>query len=189
MDESKQEQVISEYSGKYPVPPVPPVPNGASTDWPPSFLARRRQRTEHLEQRDNATITQLPAAACNESTLIAATPCPEVGDMTTVEPIDWWQQMTDDARQYLARPVPDPCVWCGGHYRHNPACVALHPDWRVAMPFGKHKGKPLDEVPREYLLWLVGRLDAESPLAQDIAHTIGSTPSETETETDDGGWD
>lgn len=23
------------------------------------------------------------------------------------------------------------------------------------LPFGKHKGKPLDEVPREYLRWLV----------------------------------
>lgn len=28
--------------------------------------------------------------------------------------------------------------------------------WAVAMPFGKHKGKPVREVDREYPVWLLG---------------------------------
>ena len=33
------------------------------------------------------------------------------------------------------------------------------PDHGPTMPFGKHKGTPLEELPSEYLLWL-GCLDA-----------------------------
>jgi len=33
-----------------------------------------------------------------------------------------------------------------------------------AMPFGAHKGKPLDEIPSEYLLWLGCLNDLRQPL-------------------------
>lgn len=32
-------------------------------------------------------------------------------------------------------------------------------DGRVRMPFGKHRGRPLDEVPDSYLVWILDNLD------------------------------
>ena len=36
------------------------------------------------------------------------------------------------------------------------------------MPFGKHKGLPLDEIPRKYLIWAMDTLDLDDQLAHDI---------------------
>lgn len=33
----------------------------------------------------------------------------------------------------------------------------------MQMPFGKHKGKDLREVPDDYLLWVLDKCDAASP--------------------------
>ena len=35
------------------------------------------------------------------------------------------------------------------------ACKALHEGWLPVLEFGKHKGKPLAEVPEDYLRWLL----------------------------------
>jgi hypothetical protein len=66
----------------------------------------------------------------------------------------WWSHISEKDRAYLTQPrhVPDPCPWCGGRLRHNPLCVVL--TW-AALPFGKHKDKPICEVRREYLVWLL----------------------------------
>jgi hypothetical protein len=32
------------------------------------------------------------------------------------------------------------------------------------MPFGKHRGKPLAEIPGDYLRWLTGHVDLREPL-------------------------
>lgn len=34
----------------------------------------------------------------------------------------------------------------------------------MKMPFGKHKGKPLEKVPRDYLEWLVGTVEDQPDL-------------------------
>lgn len=65
--------------------------------------------------------------------------------------------LDDEARQYLLgrHRYPEPCGFCGGHYRHHPRCVALCDEWAVAMPFGKHKGKPVGSLDHEYLAWVL----------------------------------
>jgi uncharacterized protein (DUF3820 family) len=40
--------------------------------------------------------------------------------------------------------------------------------WITRMPFGKHKGEPMADVPRSYLGWMQRSMD----LDQDLAHTI-----------------
>jgi hypothetical protein len=74
----------------------------------------------------------------------------------------FWSQLTDRDLDDLAagRNYPDPCSWCGGRWQHNPRCDELRELWEVAMPFGKYKGKPLSQVPADYLAWLVANTDA-----------------------------
>lgn len=65
--------------------------------------------------------------------------------------------LDDDARRYLLdrHRYPERCGFCGGHYCHNPQCVALCAEWQVAMPFGKHKGKPVASLDHHYLRWVL----------------------------------
>lgn len=75
----------------------------------------------------------------------------------SADTIDWWQHILDEDRAYLLGPRdwPQPCPWCGGRLRHNPLCVELRASWEPSLPFGKHKGKRLGDVPRDYLAWLL----------------------------------
>ncbi|MGH7192266.1 MAG: putative quorum-sensing-regulated virulence factor [Candidatus Saccharimonadales bacterium] len=65
--------------------------------------------------------------------------------------------LDDEARRYLLgrHRYPEPCGFCGGYYRHHPRCVALCDEWAVAMPFGKHKGKPVASLDHDYLAWVL----------------------------------
>lgn len=76
-----------------------------------------------------------------------------------------WQQVTQHDYDHLNGPRdwPSPCPWCGGRYIHSRACQELTASWEPTMPFGKHKGKRLSGVPKEYLNWLFakGQLTAE----------------------------
>ena len=48
------------------------------------------------------------------------------------------------------------------------------------MPWGKHKGVPLDKVPRDYLEWAVRNADKMRPaLRADIERILGLPPSST----------
>ena len=48
------------------------------------------------------------------------------------------------------------------------------------MPWGKHKGKPLDQVPRDYLNWAVRNADHMSPeLRAQIEQNLGMFPGST----------
>lgn len=50
----------------------------------------------------------------------------------------------------------------------------------TTMPWGKHKGKPLKEVPRDYLKWAVNNADAMSPeLRAAIEAELGMLPGVT----------
>ena len=77
---------------------------------------------------------------------------------------DYWSCISAEDRAYLLGPreYPSPCLWCGGRLRHNPQCVTW--TWEPEMPFGKHKGKKVSDVPLDYLRWLAKnsvRLDEE----------------------------
>lgn len=68
-----------------------------------------------------------------------------------------WSNISERDRDYLTAPrsYPQPCPWCGGIYHHHRLCDALRASWELSLPFGKHKGIPLSQVPRDYLEWLV----------------------------------
>ena len=44
------------------------------------------------------------------------------------------------------------------------------------MPFGKHKGLPLDEIPRKYLIWAMDTLDLDDQLTHDIQAVAAGLP-------------
>ena len=111
----------------------------------------------------------------------------EVGDVHQDEGVYLWPDeptaadlgafaMLDGTdREYLLgrHRYPERCGFCGGHYRHNLNCVALCDEWQIPMPFGKHKGKPVASLERDYLAWLLksGReLNAE--LRREIEHAL-----------------
>jgi hypothetical protein len=69
----------------------------------------------------------------------------------------YWQNISDEDRAHLLGPRnwPKPCAWCGGRVAHSPACKELRKGWELKMPFGKHKGVALSDVPSHYLQRLV----------------------------------
>ena len=42
---------------------------------------------------------------------------------------------------------------------------------RTVMPFGKHKGEFLGDIPKAYLLWLLENTDIKQPLKQSVKKT------------------
>ena len=68
----------------------------------------------------------------------------------------YWANISDSDHDYLTGPrnYSAPCPWCGGRYRHSRLCDELRASWEPVLPFGMHKGKPLSDVPRDYLEWL-----------------------------------
>lgn len=70
---------------------------------------------------------------------------------------DEFEQMAQADREWLFRPKQPMCGFCGGHHKHNLACVALTDGFLVKMPWGKHKGLPVADVPHEYLRWLLDK--------------------------------
>lgn len=69
---------------------------------------------------------------------------------------DPFDLLDDQSRAYLLgrHRHPERCGFCGGHDRHHPRCVALCDEWAVAMPFGKHKGRPIRNLDTDYLRWI-----------------------------------
>jgi hypothetical protein len=60
---------------------------------------------------------------------------------------------------WLEKRHPPQCYFCKGRHAHNPNCYAVRWAFQLKMPFGKHKGKPLGEVPKDYLQWLLRKAD------------------------------
>jgi hypothetical protein len=68
----------------------------------------------------------------------------------------WAEVLPDDYRSLTEpRNYPSPCQWCGGRLHHHPACDELRAESEPKMPFGKHKGQKLSQVPNDYLRWLL----------------------------------
>ena len=61
----------------------------------------------------------------------------------------WWSQLSREQQFELRpRPVKRRCFFCK-QIEHSEICNELRPH-RI-MPFGRYKGKPLDELPKEYV--------------------------------------
>ncbi len=43
---------------------------------------------------------------------------------------------------------------------------------RIEMPFGKHQGKPVCELPYDYLVWLYNEVDLDSDLLATVENTL-----------------
>jgi hypothetical protein len=121
--------------------------------WGPDWLA---------ESPSPAIAITKPEAKSDEVTLPPCPPFP-ADDLPFAEPsAEWiaaneanWCNATDADVDYLTGPrqQPEPCTWCGGRLHHSEACEALQQSWIPAFPFGRHKGKRVDEVPWDYLRW------------------------------------
>jgi hypothetical protein len=110
---------------------------GRPKHWGPSWL-----------YRDEKTLA--PASTSAPTDL---TPADDADDQAN----EWhWSHVSDDAYRYLTadRSFAAPCPWCGGRLKHNPLCDELRVSWAPTLPWGRHKGKPLSEVPRDYLCWI-----------------------------------
>ena len=89
-------------------------------------------------------------------------PFPRFPDESDADNEFCWSQLPDWDREYLTSPrdYPAPCPWCSGRLHHSPQCDELRAGWEVSIPFGKWKGKPLSQVPSDYLEWLLGNTDS-----------------------------
>jgi uncharacterized protein (DUF3820 family) len=112
----------------------------------------------------------------------------EMGDVDQDEGVYLWPDeptaadlgpfaLLDDAdREYLLgrHRCPERCGFCGGFYHHNPNCVALCDEWLIPMPFGKHKGKPVASLDRDYLAWLLkSGMELNAELRREIERVLG----------------
>lgn len=87
------------------------------------------------------------------------------------DPWDWFDHVADGDLAYLLGPRswPAACVRCGGRLLHNSLCVTLTDDWTIVMPFGKHKGRAVRELDRDYLHWLLrSGMDLSADLRREI---------------------
>ena len=80
----------------------------------------------------------------------------------------YWDQIHPDDLQQLREAVPDRCYWCRGIYRHHPMCDRLQIEWSSEMPFGKHRGRKVVDLPTDYLTWLAKNCQ----LPGDIKHEV-----------------
>ncbi len=143
-------------------------PGSLAQIWAPSWLSTSPKTpetpavVEEIEPKESAT--DFPAVA-------------DPNGCTDAENEFCWSQLNDRDLVYLTAPreSPDPCPWCGGRTRHNPACDELRGSWEVVMPFGKWKGKPLSEVPDDYLHWLRNKLDLDPELRDAIQARLGAS--------------
>lgn len=59
----------------------------------------------------------------------------------------------------------------------------------MLMPFGKHKGKPVADVPKRYLTWLIRNVDLQPPLLHHVGNRLYGTPIPETTATTDNDID
>jgi uncharacterized protein (DUF3820 family) len=99
---------------------------------------------------------------------------------TQDEQWDWWNHVTAEDYAYCRtapRQYREPCLWCGLRTTHTLACELQRDLLAMEMPFGKHKGKPVRRVPRDYLRWLrqqalSGELSVKAELLEEIEQRL-----------------
>lgn len=100
---------------------------------------------------------------------------PDQAEPPDGEPFENANVLNNGARRYLLgrHRYPEGCWFFGGCYRHNPRCVALCDEWAVAMPFGKHKGKPGASLDHDYLTWaLASGMELNPELRREIERVL-----------------
>jgi hypothetical protein len=98
------------------------------------------------------------------------------GDVSAVDNEFYWDQLDEKDRRYLTGPRrwPDPCAWCGGRRCHSAMCDELHEHWAVRLKFGKYKGRKIQDLPSDYLLWLLKvRAVRDQDARKDICRFLG----------------
>ncbi len=84
----------------------------------------------------------------------------------------YWGQIDDDQRADIIAPAAKrACPWCRGVNLHHETCVELHEMWAVEMPWGKHKGRKLQDIDTDYLAWLEDR-DINDDLREDVTREL-----------------
>ena len=70
---------------------------------------------------------------------------------------DQFDQLFAKEREYLLgnQYKPERCIHCGRFGIHGEQCEMVSPEGRFTLSFGKHKGKPMQSVPVDYLQWLL----------------------------------
>ena len=84
---------------------------------------------------------------------------------------DDWPEIDLADYRYLAEPATLAGAVCLVRWTGSPlgeSCDELRRSWTPEMPFGKHKGKRLYDVPRRYLRWLLREADLQSDLRRAI---------------------
>jgi hypothetical protein len=131
--------------------------------WGPAWL--------HVEPAKSLQIKEPPAVTVDSVATAEANPeVPAVVDRTADE-VDnpfpapefaeyselCWAEIYPHDSRYLtaARSWPSPCPWCRGRLHHHPACDELRAESEPKMPFGKHKGRRVSQVPEDYLQWVL----------------------------------
>ena len=82
----------------------------------------------------------------------------------------WWGQLSPEQQaELMPRPIKRPCPWCK-RTEHTDICNELR--WRSVMPFGKYKGRSIDELPEDYVHWLAKK---KVRLPEDLRNEIYDT--------------
>ncbi len=62
------------------------------------------------------------------------------------------------------------CAYCGTYIKFLPS---LDSSGDFIMPFGKHKGEKLDQIPRDYLHWILINLRLQSRMKHHVTSVLG----------------
>ncbi|MEM6484382.1 MAG: hypothetical protein AAF662_05295 [Pseudomonadota bacterium] len=97
-------------------------------------------------------------------------------------------EISQEDYEYLTQPrkYPEPCDWCGGRLIHAELCVSRTKDFLPKIQFGKkHRGKPVRDVPSDYLTWALNRkrlltIDATRAALEKVRSENAATPKELE---------
>jgi uncharacterized protein (DUF3820 family) len=144
---------------------VEPVPT--CSNWPPTWLANSPQISTNEDACGEFSPLGVMVAECDTD---------DEQDETAIAPAtewDWFDHIEAVDMAYLTAPriVSAPCPWCFHRTWHSAWCDQLHDDWSLPMPFGRHKGKPVRRVPRDYLQWLLRR-EPSSELKEEIERVL-----------------
>jgi hypothetical protein len=133
----------------------------------------------------------VPDADADEALIQNASPSPDAtanSDAFVAYSESCWREVYQHDADYLASPrqYPTPCPWCKGRLVHSTLCDELQRSWEPALPWGKHKGKALSDVPADYLRWLAAsKIDIQQYRMIGHADTPGRVESVCEVLTTD----
>ncbi len=125
-------------------------------------------------------LTATPESDCDElseTQLDSATLFDGAQQDTAADAWDWFDHISASDRDYLLGPRTEwrdvPCSWCHRRGPHTADCDQMHDEWSMPMPFGRHKGKPIRRIEREYLEWLLGKVYLVADLRAEIERVLG----------------